>query len=175
MCIRDSEWSAVLLMGGMQPLGLAMQKTGAADLLANALTRFITRPTPFVLTATVILVAGMLAQFMSHTAATSILAPVCVALSRRLGVNPAPLLMALCQATSIAVATPIGTPPNVIVYQPVSYTHLDVYKRQPSVPGCKKKTMPGSPKKAKENGAGKKFPTGCEGMPISAISSRTRP
>ncbi|HHY16899.1 MAG TPA: SLC13/DASS family transporter, partial [Firmicutes bacterium] len=94
-------------------------------LLANALTRFITRPTPFVLTATVILVAGMLAQFMSHTAATSILAPVCVALSRRLGVNPAPLLMALCQATSIAVATPIGTPPNVIVYQRGGYKFLD--------------------------------------------------
>ena len=39
--------------------------------------------------------------------------------------SPAPLLMALCQATSIAVATPIGTPPNVIVYHRGGYKFAD--------------------------------------------------
>lgn len=119
------EWPAVLLMGGMQPLGLAMQRTGAADMLAGLLTRFMANPTPFVLTSTVVFVAGVLAQFMSHTAATSVLAPVCVAVAHRLGVNPAPLLMALCHATSIAMATPIGTPPNVIVYHRGGYKFTD--------------------------------------------------
>lgn len=119
------EWSAVLLMGGMQPLGLAMQRTGAADLLAGALTRFIHNPTPVVLTGIVVLFAGLLAQFMSHTASTSILAPVCVAVAKQMGVSPAPLLMALCHATSIAVATPIGTPPNVIVYHRGGYKFAD--------------------------------------------------
>jgi len=110
------EWSAVLLMGGMQPLGLAMQRTGAADVLAGGLTMIV------------VFFAGGLAQFMSHTAATSVLAPVCVALALRLGVSPAPLLMALCHATSIAVATPIGTPPNVIVYQRGGYKFVDFMK-----------------------------------------------
>ncbi|MGE5580482.1 MAG: SLC13 family permease [Bacillota bacterium] len=122
------EWSAVLLMGGMQPLGLAMQRTGAADVLAGGLTRLVENPSPVVLTMIVVFFAGTLAQFMSHTAATSVLAPVCVALALRLGVSPAPLLMALCQATSIAVATPIGTPPNVIVYQRGGYKFVDFVK-----------------------------------------------
>jgi sodium-dependent dicarboxylate transporter 2/3/5 len=122
------EWPAVLLMGGMQPLGLAMQRTGAADVLAGGLTRLVQNPSPVVLTMIVVFFAGILAQFMSHTAATSVLAPVCVAIAMRLGVNPAPLLMALCQATSIAVATPIGTPPNVIVYQRGGYKFVDFVK-----------------------------------------------
>ncbi len=119
------EWSAVLLMGGMQPLGLAMQRTGAADLVAKSLTGMIGGSSPFVLTALVVLVSGLLAQFMSHTAATSILAPVCAAMAARLGVSPAPLLMGLCHGTSIAVATPIGTPPNVIVYHRGGYKFGD--------------------------------------------------
>ncbi|MGI6631735.1 MAG: SLC13 family permease [Bacillota bacterium] len=119
------EWSSVLLMGGMQPLGLAMQKTGAADLLARFLTGVIDNPSPIVLTGVVVVFAGLLAQFMSHTAATSVLAPVCVAIALQLGVSPAPLLMGLCQATSIAVATPIGTPPNVIVYHRGGYRFTD--------------------------------------------------
>jgi sodium-dependent dicarboxylate transporter 2/3/5 len=122
------EWSAVLLMGGMQPLGLAMQKTGAADMLAGFLTRVIDSPTPYLMTGIVVLSAGLLGQFMSHTAATSVLAPVCIAIARQLGVSPAPLLMGLCQATSIAVATPIGTPPNVIVYHRGGYKFTDFVK-----------------------------------------------
>ncbi len=119
------EWPVVLLMGGMTPLGLAMQKTGAADLIAKGLTDLIKQPTPFILTAIVCLFAGCVAQFMSHTAATSVLAPVCVAIAVRLGISPAPLLMALCHGTSIAVATPIGTPPNVIVYHRGGYKFGD--------------------------------------------------
>ncbi len=119
------EWTAILLLGGMQPLGLAMQKTGTADVLAEFLTHSIKNPTPFTLTATLIFFSGGLAQFMSHTAATSILAPVCIAMAGKLGVSPAPLLMALCQATSIAIATPIGTPPNVIVYHRGGYKFTD--------------------------------------------------
>ncbi len=119
------EWPAVLLMGGMQPLGAAMQRTGAADLLARKLTTLIGNPSPVVLTGIIVLFSGLLAQFMSHTAATSVLAPVCIAIASRLAVSPAPLLMALCHATSIAVATPIGTPPNVIVYHRGGYKFSD--------------------------------------------------
>ena len=72
-----------------------------------------------------LLFSGTLAQFMSHTAATSILAPVCISIAVQLGISPAPLLMALCQATSIAIATPIGTPPNVIVYGRGGYKFSD--------------------------------------------------
>ena len=122
------EWSSVLLMGGMQPLGAAMQRTGASQLLAGFLTRAISEPNPYLVTGLIVLGAGLLGQFMSHTAATSVLAPVCVAIAQELGVNPAPLLMALCHATSIAVATPIGTPPNVIVYQRGGYKFIDFVK-----------------------------------------------
>ncbi|NPV71378.1 MAG: SLC13/DASS family transporter [Firmicutes bacterium] len=119
------EWTAVILFAGMLPLGTAMQKTGAAKMVAEWFIKLLPSPSPMLLTAMVILGAGVLAQFMSHTAATSILAPVCVALAGQLKVSPAPLLMALCQATSIAMATPIGTPPNVIVYEKGGYKFSD--------------------------------------------------
>lgn len=122
------EWSSVLLMGGMQPLGLAMQRTGASQMLAGFLTRAVDNPSPYLVTGIVVVAAGLLGQFMSHTAATSVLAPVCVAIAQGLGVSPAPLLMGLCHATSIAVATPIGTPPNVIVYQRGGYKFTDFVK-----------------------------------------------
>lgn len=119
------EWTAVILFAGMLPLGTAMQKTGAAKMVAEWFIKLLPSTSPMVVTAMVILGAGILAQFMSHTAATSILAPVCVAMAKSLGVSPAPLLMALCQATSIAMATPIGTPPNVIVYEKGGYKFSD--------------------------------------------------
>ena len=118
------EWSSVLLWAACSRWDWPCRRRCSRP-PARFLTGVIDNPSPIVLTGVVVVFAGLLAQFMSHTAATSVLAPVCVAIALQLGVSPAPLLMGLCQATSIAVATPIGTPPNVIVYHRGGYRFTD--------------------------------------------------
>ena len=81
-CIRVNEffnsvsWTSIFLFAGLMPLGQAMQKTGAAQMIANLLINVMPTDNKWGIIIILFLVGGLLAQFMSHTAATTILAPV---------------------------------------------------------------------------------------------------
>jgi solute carrier family 13 (sodium-dependent dicarboxylate transporter), member 2/3/5 len=122
---RSVSWDSVILFASLIILGNAMQKTGAAELVSLQLLRIMPTENPYFVIAVVFFIGGFIAQFMSHTAAVAILAPIFLAMAHNLGINPRTVLMALCLSTGIAVATPIGTPPNVIVYHNASYTFFD--------------------------------------------------
>jgi len=121
-------WTAVMLFAALIPLGTAMTKTGAAELIAGKIVNYMPLHNKYVLISVLFLIAGTLAQFMSHTAATAILSPVFFSISVKTGVNPQALLMTLAISTGIAVATPIGTPPNVIAYSNCDYKFTDFIK-----------------------------------------------
>jgi len=114
-----------VFIAGAIPLGLAMEKTGAAGLLGGSLQNlFTTWDTPWIL-FTLFLVAGLLTQVMSDAATTALLAPIALALARGLHVAPEPFVVTVAMASVASFFTPIGHHGNLLIYGPGRYQFTD--------------------------------------------------
>ena len=126
---RAVSWTTVVLVGGMIPLSLAMQQTGAAELLADraAPTRSATSST-WALLAGLFLLTAVLGQLISNTATALIVIPIAVSAAVELDVSPRPVLMAVNVAATAALLTPVATPANLMVMEPGGYRFGDYWK-----------------------------------------------
>lgn len=119
------DWKIIFLLGGILPLGLAMQQTGAAAWLAGLTLGRAAAGGPLVALAAVYLVTAVLTETMSNTAAAVLLAPIALAAAANLGVSPVPFLVAITFAASTSFATPVGYQTNTMVYAAGGYRFLD--------------------------------------------------
>jgi di/tricarboxylate transporter len=119
------DWKIIFLLGGILPLGLAMQQTGAADWLAGSTLGRASAAGPLVALAALYLVTAILTETMSNTAAAVLLAPIALAAAAGLGVSPRPFLVAITFAASTSFATPVGYQTNTMVYTAGGYRFLD--------------------------------------------------
>ncbi|MBS0662914.1 MAG: SLC13 family permease [Verrucomicrobia bacterium] len=119
------DWKVIFLLAGVLPLGLVLEKSGAATLLAEgALT--LSRPFgPLGALAILYLVTAILTEFMSNGATAVLLAPIALALADSLGISSRPLLMAVCFAASTSFCTPVGYQTNAMVQHPGGYRFAD--------------------------------------------------
>ncbi len=122
------DWKVIFLLGGMLPLGLAMDKSGAATLLADGVAALARALGPGAGLAVLYLATALLTEFMSHNATVVILAPVALAAAARLQIDPRPLLVAVCFAASTTFCTPIGYQTNAMVQHPGGYRFTDYLK-----------------------------------------------
>lgn len=123
------DWVTIFLFAGMMPVAVALDKSGAGKLIADAVVGLMgSNPSPLVATAILFILACTLTQFMSNTASTALLAPIGIAIAKELGADPKAVLMAIAVAASCAFATPVGTPPNTLVYGPGEYRFNDYVK-----------------------------------------------
>ncbi len=130
---RGVDWTTIFLFAGMLTVSGALDKTGAGKLVAEAAVDVMGgHPTPLVVTAVLFCLSCGLTQFMSNTASAALLCPIGVAISKEIGADPKAVLMAIAVAASCAFATPVGTPPNTLVYGPGKYSFMDYVK--PGVP-----------------------------------------
>jgi di/tricarboxylate transporter len=114
-----------VFIAGAIPLGLAMQKTGASDLLAGWLQQAIGGwPQVWVLLAIFAIVA-VLTQFMSDSATTALFAPVAAGLAQALGHIPEPYVVTVAMASVASFLTPIGHHGNLLIYGPGNYRFAD--------------------------------------------------
>jgi di/tricarboxylate transporter len=120
------EWKVVFLLAGLLPLGTAIEKSGAADFIAlKGLPLFGNAYASLALTY---FAAALLTEFMSHSAAAVIVAPIAIFGARRLGLNPKPFLIAVTFATSTTFSTPIGYHTNAMVHSAGGYKFTDFTK-----------------------------------------------
>ena len=78
--------------------------------------------------ALLFLVSCGLTQFMSNTGTAALLIPIGISISEELHVSPYAVVMAISIATSCAFATPVATPPNVMVMNPAGLHFIDYIK-----------------------------------------------
>lgn len=119
------DWKIIFLLGGIIPLGLALEQNGAALWLANATLYSLGSFGPVMILAALYFITAILTETMSNNAAAAILAPIAVTLALAMNVNPRPLLIAVAFAASTSFSTPIGYQTNTMVYAPGGYRFTD--------------------------------------------------
>jgi di/tricarboxylate transporter len=125
---RSIDQRIFVFIAGAIPLGIAMKKTGTADLMAGGLQGIVGGwPETWILLLLFGVVA-ILTQFMSDSATTVLFAPVAVALATALGQPPEAFVVTVAMASVVAFLTPIGHHGNLLVYGPGRYQFADFVK-----------------------------------------------
>jgi di/tricarboxylate transporter len=124
---REVEWKAVILIGSMLALGVAMQETGTASYLASAITNFAGQAGPFWLLTGFFVLTVALTQPMSNQAAAAVIIPVAIQTALQLDLNPRTFAMMIAVAASCSYLTPLE-PSCLMVYGPGRYKFIDFLK-----------------------------------------------
>jgi di/tricarboxylate transporter len=125
---RSINWKSLVLIVGMLPFSLALQRTGGIDLAADAVVNLLGDAAPSLVLATLFVITAVLGLFISNTATAVLMAPVALAIAKDLGASPYPFAMIVALAASAAFMTPISSPVNTLVVGPGQYSFSDFVK-----------------------------------------------
>ena len=122
--MKAVNWEILMVFAGSAVLGLAIQKTGIAEWLANGILD-VCGTNPIVVMTAVCLVGTFITEFISNTAAGAMFFPIMYEAAEKLGYEPFPFLVAVMVSVSSSLATPIGSPTHMLVYGPGGYRFSD--------------------------------------------------
>lgn len=114
-----------VFIAGAIPLGLAMTKSGTADVLAGWLQTAVSNWPTWSILLLLFFSAALITQLMSDSATTALLAPVALALAQILNRPPEPFVVTVAMAAVASFFTPIGHHGNLLVYGPGRYQFAD--------------------------------------------------
>ncbi len=124
---RAVEWKAIIVIGSMLALGVAMQQSGAADYLAAQLVAWLPNANPLWLLTAFFALTMILTQPMSNQAAAAVVLPVALETAILLGLNPRTFAVMIAAGASCSFITPLE-PACLIVYGPGRYRFFDFVK-----------------------------------------------
>lgn len=122
---RSIDWKTIVLIVGMLPFSLALQRTGGVDLMADGLMAVIGGAGSRVVLASLFAITALLGMFISNTATAVLMAPIALAVAGDLKASPYPFAMIVALAASTAFMTPVSSPVNTLVVTPGNYTFGD--------------------------------------------------
>ena len=116
------------MIAAMIPMGVAIQKTGAAELISNSLIGFLGKENPTLLLAGIFILTTTFSQFINNSATAVLMAPIVLLAAGTVGISPEPLLITVAVSASTAFLTPIGTTTNAMVISSGNYKFMDYFK-----------------------------------------------
>ncbi|MFG6159872.1 SLC13 family permease [Halomonas sp. 1390] len=117
----------IVLLGAMIPVGQALETSGGATLIADALL-VMGREWPVVaILVGLFLVCTLLSNVINNAAAALLMAPIAASLAEGFGVSLDPFLMVVAISASCAFLTPIGHQSNTLVMGPGGYRFGDYW------------------------------------------------
>jgi len=122
---RFIEWKAIFLVAAILPVGLAMERTGAALLLAETTTWVAGGLGPVAVLAALAILSSLLSQGLDGAPTVVLLGPVVIHAAGQLAVSPYPLMMAVSLAASAAFMTPFSHKANLLVMGAGAYRAKD--------------------------------------------------
>lgn len=124
---RAVNWRTVFLLAGLIPLGLTMDKTGAAEYIADLMMGFLQGTHPILILFAVAALATIFSLFMSNVGATILLVPLVMIIGEQTGINPRmlALLVGVCTANSFVLPTHHI---NALLMSPGGYHNADYIK-----------------------------------------------
>lgn len=122
---RAINWKAIFLIAGMLPLGLAMEKTGAASFLAEGVMGALGDYGPWPVIIGLYIVTALATTIIPTAALVVMMAPIVIKSCADLGVSPQTGMMAIAMAASASFTSPISHPANILVMGPGGYRFKD--------------------------------------------------
>jgi len=121
------EWRLLVLIAGMISFGVAMERTGADQYLADTIVRAVGDYGGVAVLAGFFVLTVALTQPMSNQAAALVVLPIAVKTALALGLNPRTFAVAVTYAASCSFLTPLE-PACVLIYTPGEYRFMDFVK-----------------------------------------------
>jgi len=133
-CLRPNEiyasvhWNVIFLLAGLIPLGIAMQESGASNLVANSIIGSSDFLSPVMILGLFYLVTTVLTEIISNNAAVVLLLPIAVAVAQKLGLDPKAFALSIMFAASTSFLSPVGYQTNTMVFGAGNYRFSDFIK-----------------------------------------------
>ncbi|MCG3461278.1 SLC13 family permease [Xenorhabdus bovienii] len=125
---RSIYWPSIILIVGMMPFALALQKTGGIDLIVKGLMDIAGNMGPRVMLLCLFVLCALIGLFISNTATAVLMVPIAIAAAKQMSVSPLPFAMIIGVAASAAFMTPVSSPVNTLILGPGGYRFADFLK-----------------------------------------------
>lgn len=125
---RSIHWRSLVLIVGMLPFSLALQRTGGVDIAAQALLDAVGGAGLRAVLASVFALTAVIGLVISNTATAVLMTPVALALAQHLHASRYPFAMTVALASSTAFMTPISSPVNTLVSTAGNYSFGDFFR-----------------------------------------------
>ncbi|AHF76397.1 Citrate transporter [Sodalis praecaptivus] len=118
-------WPSLILIVGMMPFALALEKTGGVDVVVRLLMRLSGGAGAHMMLLSLFILCAVTGLFISNTATAVLMAPIALGAAHQMGVSPYPFAMIVAVAASAAFMTPVSSPVNTLVLGPGGYKFSD--------------------------------------------------
>jgi di/tricarboxylate transporter len=125
---RELDLSLLMILVCSLAVGVALEKSGTADLIAQLLIASGKSLGPVAVMASLFLVTIFLTALITNAAAVSIVFPIAMSIAEQMHLDYKPFFVAIAFAASGDFMTPIGYQTNLMVYGPGGYTFRDFLK-----------------------------------------------
>lgn len=133
-CLKKDEiyhavnWRVITMIIGMLGLGVAMDRSGAAKTIVDALEHLIGDWDRNVIISVILLVSIIATELLSNNAVAALFTPLVIQLGADLGIDPRPLVVAVMAGASIGFAVPTGYQTHLLVYSAGGYRFSDFFR-----------------------------------------------
>ncbi|MDH2924574.1 di/tricarboxylate transporter [Nicoletella semolina] len=121
-------WSSLILIVGMMPFSIALQKTGGVDLIVGMLLEVMQDMGIHGVLVLLFVLTAIIGAFISNTATAILMMPIGIAIAQQLNYSPIPFAMIVAISASAAFMTPVSSPVNTMVLSPGGYRFMDFIK-----------------------------------------------
>lgn len=126
------DWKIIVFVAAFIPFGTALVNSGAAEIIGSSIASlagsFPEEYAPYLLLSLLYLITSLSTELISNNAAAIVLTPIALSTAHSMGVDPRPLLFAICFGASASFMTPVGYKTNLMVYGPGNYQFSDYLK-----------------------------------------------
>ena len=121
-------WSSLVLIVGMMPFSLALQKTGGVAMIVDLMLDLVGGMGKHWILISLFILTAVVGLFISNTATAILIAPIAITMANQLNLSPVPFAMVVAIAASAAFMTPVSSPVNTMVFGPGGYKFADFVK-----------------------------------------------
>lgn len=121
------DWSVIVLLGALLPVALAMETTGAAELVAVFMLNNLAQGNAIIALALIMVITMTLSDVVNNAATAAIMSTIAIGTAAQLGTSADPFLMAVAIGASCAFLTPIGHQNNTLILGPGGFRFGDYW------------------------------------------------
>jgi di/tricarboxylate transporter len=125
---QGMDWKIIILLGAILPLGIAIERTGLANVVVQGALDIVGNHGPLAALLMVYILTALLTELMGHNPSVVLMVGIAASVAHAVHADPRPFVVAVAFAAATSFATPVGYPTNTMVYYAGGYRFLDFTK-----------------------------------------------